>query len=79
MIEHAVQNDLHSHPVGFPHEGGKEPVARFQILPVRRTDDIFRGPLIVYGAAGKHLSPVVYDQRQMRVDMFIILRIIFMV
>ena len=79
MVEHTVQYDLHSPPVKFFHQPYEELVAGFQVPAVGRALLVLARFGVIGHAFGQDLSSVFQYHSVVRVDIIIILDIIFMV
>ena len=85
MVKHAVQDHLHPPTVRFPDQPDQKLVARLQILFIRYPLNIFGRLRIIPASFRKHRTAVFYNfsiinyLSEMRVDIIIILDIIFMI
>ena len=79
VIEYTVNNYPHSSLVTSSHKISKKGITGFQILPVGTSNaipcriSVFRIPLL------QKLSAVLHNHPQMRIDMIVVLRIVFMI
>ena len=79
MVEHAVEDDLHPAAVNLLHEMGKILVGRPQVLRIRDAVDEALRVHVVHIAFLQELSPVADDFGQMRINVVVVLDIVFMI
>ena len=79
VIEYAINNDLHPSFMASFHEVSKECIAGFQILYIRTANTVSGSMLIFPIPLFQDFSSILYDSSKMRIDVSVILRIIFMI
>ena len=78
MIEHAVQDHTDPALVGLLYEQGKERIAGLEIFFGADTGDVAGGMPVVRIPRREQIAAVRDDPSQMRIDVGVILRIVFM-
>ena len=79
MIKYTVQDDTHPTPVHLLHQSGKQFVAGFQIADITYSFLIFGCMYIVRCAFRQCLAAISHDFSIVRIDIVVILNIIFMI
>ena len=79
VVKYAVQDHADASHMRFPHEIGEQSVAGLEIGGVRHSGPVFAGLRIVFGAERKDLLRIVHYFAKMRVNVAVILRVIFVV
>ena len=78
MIEHTIENNPHSASVRFCHHLAEQFVTGFKIPQIRNAPDVPAGISVILRIFRQQLPVICNKPAKMRVDMVIILRIIFM-
>ena len=79
MIEYTIQYDLHASAMNFFHKFRKKLIARFQVLFIRYTTDVFGRMSIFLISRCQYFTTVFYNLSIMWINIIIILYIILMV
>ena len=79
VIKHTVQYHPDSPAVRLLHHPGKKRIACLQVLPVRHPVNIPGCKPVLSLAVGKQLSLVLYDPSEMRINIIIILYVVFVI
>ena len=79
MIKHTIQNHLHPTTANFLQETCKPCIAGLQVFKADHPLPIHFGLPVIFSAVRQRSSPVFCNQSQMRVNIIIILGIIFMI
>ena len=79
MVEYSVQNDLHPSAVNLLHKPDEQFITRLQICLVCRADAVLLRIGIPLFSRSQQSSAIHHDLSYMRIDIIIVLRIVFMI
>ena len=78
VVEHTVQNNAHAPAVQLFAEGGEEIVALLQVFHAGDPADVFRRIAVMLLPGLHDVIQVIRDDAEMRIDMLVILTVVFM-
>ena len=79
MVEHAVQNHLHSTPVNLLHKFREEAVAGLQIPRGGGADHVFFSVSVIHGVRRHQTVLILHDHAEMGIDVLVILNVVLVV
>ena len=79
VVEHTIEDHLHSPSVRLRHHFGKQFIGRLKVRLVRHTIHIPGRQTILIRSLRQKLSHILHDPSKMRIDIIIILNVIFMI